>query len=276
MTRKLTQTQLKWVAVLFMTVDHIGVYCRMLPAIAPWYELFRILGRIAAPIFLYCMVESVRHTRSRRRLLARLALWNAVTVAVFTAANLLVFLPQGISARSIPGMLMTFLYLTALIMLTDGVAAALRARNARRMLRFGAICAALAALFSVQPHLADGIFALTGSAAAADLFRALVPHPFAVAYTPLFLLLGLAWYYLRDRRAQIAIFLGFNALCIAGVAMEFTRMTGFFNPAQRWMFLAVPFLLLYNGERGRKTGVFFYLYYPLHILALSALGLLPA
>ena len=64
----------------------------------------------------------------------------------------------------------------------------------------------------------------------------------------------------------------FTLLCAAGTALGVTRMTGFFNETQRWMFLALPFLLCYDGTRGRGMGRFFYLYYPLHILALAAMA----
>ena len=276
MTRRLSQTQLKWIAVAFMTLDHIGAYCGEIPAVGMWYDLLRILGRIAAPIFLYCMVESARHTRSRWKLLGRLALWHTAIALVFTLVNAVLFLPLGNYALGIPEMLMTFFYQTVLIMLCDAFCAAWRERNGALARKTGAVCAGLAALFFVQPLLADALYALTQNHMAVDLFRALVPQPFVVMYTPLFLLMGLAWYYIPDRRAQIGIFLAFNVLCIVGVQLGVTRMIDFFNPTQRWMFLAVPFLLLYSGERGRGGKRFFYWYYPLHILALAAIELFAA
>lgn len=42
--------------------------------------------------------------------------------------------------------------------------------------------------------------------------------------------------------------------------------------ASPWTALAVPFLLLYNGERGRGSKWFFYLFYPAHFLAFAALA----
>lgn len=42
--------------------------------------------------------------------------------------------------------------------------------------------------------------------------------------------------------------------------------------ASPWTALAVPFLLLYSGERGRGSKWFFYLFYPAHFLAFAALA----
>lgn len=39
-----------------------------------------------------------------------------------------------------------------------------------------------------------------------------------------------------------------------------------------WVLLAVPFLLLYNGERGRGNKWFFYIFYPAHFLVFAALS----
>ncbi len=39
-----------------------------------------------------------------------------------------------------------------------------------------------------------------------------------------------------------------------------------------WTLLAVPFLLLYNGERGKGSQWFFYIFYPAHFLVFAALA----
>lgn len=61
----LSATALKLIAVLFMTVDHLG-------ACGIWPDITHSLGRAAAPMFLYFVVESLRHTRSRKRYLLRM------------------------------------------------------------------------------------------------------------------------------------------------------------------------------------------------------------
>ena len=62
MTKKgLTGNQLKLIAMITMTVDHIGL------ALFPQQVLFRIIGRVSFPIFAFMIVEGCVHTKSIRR-----------------------------------------------------------------------------------------------------------------------------------------------------------------------------------------------------------------
>lgn len=62
----LTGNQLKLLALLTMTADHVGL--ELLPGVA----LLRILGRLAFPIYGWMIAEGCRHTRCPRRYLLRL------------------------------------------------------------------------------------------------------------------------------------------------------------------------------------------------------------
>ena len=70
----LTAFQLKLIAVVAMTLDHVGAYCGDISWIAPYASPLRVIGRIAMPVFLFLFVQSLRHTHSRPRLLLRLYL----------------------------------------------------------------------------------------------------------------------------------------------------------------------------------------------------------
>ena len=67
MQGKLTSNQLKLLAMLTMTLDHIGV--QMFPG-ALW---LRIVGRLAFPIYAYMIAEGCVHTRNRRNYLLQMA-----------------------------------------------------------------------------------------------------------------------------------------------------------------------------------------------------------
>lgn len=74
----LTGNQLKLIALVTMTVDHIGLL------LLPQYEILRIIGRLAYPIFAYMIAEGCCHTRSMGRYFG--------TMAVFALACQMVYL----------------------------------------------------------------------------------------------------------------------------------------------------------------------------------------
>lgn len=73
----LTGNQLKLLAVIFMTVDHMGLM------LFPHKSIFRVIGRLAMPIFAYMIAEGCRHTRSKVRYLGRMLAVAAVCQAVY-------------------------------------------------------------------------------------------------------------------------------------------------------------------------------------------------
>ncbi len=65
--RGLTGNQLKILAMIAMTLDHIGMY------LFPGVWILRILGRLSLPIYAYMIAEGCAHTRSMGRYLLRVA-----------------------------------------------------------------------------------------------------------------------------------------------------------------------------------------------------------
>lgn len=87
LTRKapgLTGNQLKLIALAAMTVDHIGVQ------FFPQSMIFRIIGRLALPIFAYMIAQGCRYTKSKRRYLATIAgvAFGCQTVYFFAMGSL--------------------------------------------------------------------------------------------------------------------------------------------------------------------------------------------
>ena len=76
----LTGNQLKLIAMLTMTCDHVGLQ------LFPHWTLLRIIGRLSLPIYAYMIAEGCLHTRDRGRYLRRLALLAALCQAVYFIA----------------------------------------------------------------------------------------------------------------------------------------------------------------------------------------------
>lgn len=79
--RGLTSNQLKVIAMVTMTLDHIGL------VLLPGVPLLRILGRLSMPIYAYLIAQGCRYTRSRGRYLARLFFLGAACQAVYYLAE---------------------------------------------------------------------------------------------------------------------------------------------------------------------------------------------
>ncbi len=78
---RLSQNQLKLIAALSMTIDHIGV------SLFPRLEILRIIGRLAFPVFAYFIFEGFRYTHSRGRYFLRLFVLGLACMAVYYFAE---------------------------------------------------------------------------------------------------------------------------------------------------------------------------------------------
>jgi len=76
----LSGNALKLIAIVLMTIDHIGV--QLLPNIL----LLRIIGRLAFPIFAYMIAEGCTYTKNRRKYLFTIAAFAAVCQLVYLVA----------------------------------------------------------------------------------------------------------------------------------------------------------------------------------------------
>ncbi|MBR3791549.1 MAG: hypothetical protein IKK18_02500 [Clostridia bacterium] len=70
--KKLSGNQLKILAALFMTIDHIGVM------IFTQSEILRIIGRLSMPIFAYMISEGAHYTKNRKKYLSVLIVMSAI------------------------------------------------------------------------------------------------------------------------------------------------------------------------------------------------------
>lgn len=245
--------ELKWTAVVLMALDHAGYY---FPAAPVW---FRWLGRGAYPLFLFCMAQGYAHTRSRKRYLLRLYLMSVFMT--FLGLFLDAYIPSegGYGNHNI----FLPLFLTGVL-----ISAAELYRRDRKQ---GGLLLGAAALVQVLYCLLPFLLPFTQNFSG-DVLTGVVPNLAVNEYGFEFIALGMAMYFLRDRReALAAVYLIF---CIYQFSAE--ALYGGF-PVQWMMALALPLMLRYNGEKGRGWKWFFYLYYPAHtcLLFLLSAALLP-
>lgn len=79
----LSGNQLKILAAVFMTIDHIGLH------LFPGIEVFRAIGRLSFPIFAFCFAEGCKYTKNPARhflvLFIVAVLWQAVYSYAFNS-----------------------------------------------------------------------------------------------------------------------------------------------------------------------------------------------
>lgn len=71
---------LKWIAIVSMVIDHTGAI------LYPEYPIFRIIGRLAFPIFCFLLVEGAMHTSNIHKYEGRLLLFALISELSFDYA----------------------------------------------------------------------------------------------------------------------------------------------------------------------------------------------
>ncbi len=261
-TGGLTATQLKYLAAVFMVIDHIGMLFTPLAPLFPTgdlrFYLFRYLGRLAFPIFAYFVSEGCRHTHDYRAYLKRLFLF-----ALLTQLPLVLFLPDG--GRSI---VVTFFFAALGIGLWEHL------RQGQPLLAALALTACvLAAQVFQGDYGALGAFTVAAVyLAGADRRRQLLALGGCLA---LYYLVWPLWSYWDATLALLGQ--GWGAFLLeAGERLPYFLQ--FYLPYSLLMTacacLTLPLLARYNGRRGNGSRWCFYWFYPGHLVVLGAIQIL--
>ena len=266
--RGLSASGLKWIALGLMVLDHIHYFFSYTGMVPEWFSM---VGRLSAPLFLFCLVEGFTHTHNRKRYFLK------VYIIQLLMSGLLFLMMCGVLVRPdgfypMNGMMTSFAILMVIFQGMDWLAER----------RWGPGLAAVV-LPLAWPILAS---VLMGAAPALQmplsvLGYTLLPmwnsNPDASVGT---ILTGMLLYgFQKNRRVQAGVFAGFTVfsyllypLLVFSRSPEF-HWTMMFTTVYEWYgALAAVLMLCYNGERGRGPKRFFYVFYPAHIYILYGLS----
>ena len=238
---------LKIIAISSMLIDHTGA---MLYPDIIW---FRIIGRLAYPLFAFLICEGFRHTRNVKRYALRLALFAAISEIPFNLLHS--YRLFDIEAQNVFfTLLIGLLTLYGMDRLGDGSAAEKKGAAADKFAAAGrgsaASCRGSAAGYvSFQPLNYKQLLVFIAGLATAQLLRS--------DYGVLGIIIIFIFDRLRGKRALTFIFLGAVNLLVAG-------------PVQALSCAAVAPIFMYNGKKGPSMKYLFYIFYPAHIIALTA------
>ena len=227
----LDSTALRLLAILFMVLDHLWA------TVVPGNLWLTCLGRLAFPIFAFQLCEGYRHTsdyrRYRRRLLV-FALLSEIPFNLFYAGSVIFPFHQNVLFTLLLGLLAI--------------------RQADRLHREEGIKKRSLRCLALLLILAGGVV--------------LFPD-----YGLMGVMTVLCFFVFRDHRLfQLAAMAVLNIFTFKGQTIPislFGLACDF--PMQGFALLALPLIWLYNGEKGRGgkgLRLFWYIFYPLHMLAL--------
>lgn len=199
-----------------MTIDHTGsILCDN----ETW---MRIIGRIAFPLFAFCLSEGMHHTRDRKKYIFRMILFAVLSE-----------FPYRLVGHKQGNIMCTFALAMCGIMIYEQLMKRFDAHKTVTMLVMVLPCI-MAELFSVCYRM----------------------YGILVVYCMYFIQKSKK---IQSDRAVKAVFITVTLILYPLIFGEYHQIASI---------LAVPFIMCYNGKKGKNIPFFFYLYYPMHLVLL--------
>ncbi len=270
---------LKIIALIFMTIDHVGVF---LPS-SPLQFTFRVLGKIALPIFIYTTLEGCKKTKDIKKYMLRLGVMSIFMYIAIVIAQLVLYFNNGylLVFQNIFFTLLNLVFIYYLFFVNKN-------KNKRRMV-----------VLPILIFIGSYIFFLLRINGISEFISSIFVDGLTTMYAleaPIMFvgaLLGIYIYeeivrkrlnndetlvneFLCSKKAQLSrnIIMCLSIALVSLIMYSFTyeNIPSFtFGNAcvyNTYFIICFPFILLYNGKRGFNNKIVngaFYLYYPLHI-----------
>ena len=268
--RGLSDTSLKEIALALMVLDHIHYFFSFTGAVPEWFSM---LGRVSAPLFLFCTAEGFAHTHDRRTYLLRLWAMGAGMGLV----QFVVGVGLGRRADGFYPMNGILRDLTVACLLWQGI-------DWLRQRRLGRALALVGGVGVLWPAVSLALVAALPPAGQLPLYflswTVLPNWAFSTDGGVGFILGGVLLYALRGhRKIQVLAWAAWAFWIDMGSVSYLLRMGGGVSLGQamllsyQWMeVFAAPLMLLYNGQRGAGHKQLFYWFYPAHVYGLYAVS----
>ena len=238
--RILSGNTLKIIAAISMFFDHFGIL------FFPEITAFRIIGRLAFPIFAFMIAEGCKYTKHRLRYFLTVFLMGVIYSLVYYIY----------SGKIYFCILITFACSIAIIFALQEFKAALVSKDtgiAEILVRGLTVIALIVAVYLLAKHFT-------------------VDYGFIGCITPV---LASLCHSPRENAPETWKKLDCLLLSIAGLAIGLVLLSVIYGGFRVFSLCSIPLLLLYSGKRGRlKMKYFFYVFYPAHLLLLEGAAML--
>lgn len=252
----MSTVMIKIIALVAMTFDHLFVYLPLNFPIA-----FRWIGRIAAPLFIYTFVIGMQHTSNRKKHLFNLYIFSVLTGIVNIVLVLIFRRNDAILSNVFPVLFVIGAYI---YLIEKGYSS--KKQKVKILVFFTVIQAIIGALILfVSMELFGNNISVMASIITSS--TGILPNFLSCESSYNWVLLGLFMYYCRDDKKKLTIIVAaFSFYSLLSTALIGFTFENIFYVNFEWMMIScIPFILMYNGKRGRKLKKIFYIYYPLHI-----------
>lgn len=250
----MTSFVLKTIALVFMFADHLGEF---LPDVIPIG--FRWLGRLSAPIFIFCVTESLIYTRNRKRYILRLYAGSVIMALGNTILNLI--FPNA-EVPLLNNIFATLVLISLIVCLLE--------EDSNRLIKLLIFSALQLAVIFISYMIVTTVQAsqnLSNTVTFCYAIGGIFPNILFCDGSFLWIIMGILMYKLKGKKKAfigmyIAFSLGQILLTIPyGIGKDILLYTNY-----QWMMIAaLPIILCYNGQRGKQIKQFFYIFYPVHI-----------
>ncbi len=232
---------LKIIACIFMLIDHIGL------TFFPSEDIFRILGRIALPLFAFFIAEGCRYTRNGMRRFLMIFSIGLVFLVFY-------FIYQGRLYGNI------FLTFSVSIMLDNVIYNCKKAVFRNFKVIKTVFCLSIISFTLVLLYFLYGIIYFEYG-----FFGMLLPVLINITN-------------LKDIEAPLIfkrVDNHLSKLLLLTIGLVLVSLTGRLGNMQFYCFLALPLIILYNGKPGsKKLKYVFYVFYPAHLIIIEATALI--
>lgn len=235
----MTGTALKFLMAFLMVLDHIGMFVS--PHLA---AILHFITRPVAPVFAYLAMEGYIHTKDRKKYLLRLYISAAIMfIGSYLINNFIISNPEF------------YIHNNIFFTLALGVTALLIYEKIQLNYSKFLGLLMLTTIIVIAMYFAEG----------------------GVLIVP-FMLIA---FVMKDKpKVRNTLFITLSIIMIPSVWQDLGNFNDsldlFFQNSDILMFaMAIPFLYLYNGKRGKNTTFtkyFFYVFYPLHLWIINILA----
>ncbi|WP_313131952.1 TraX family protein [Anaerocolumna sp.] len=261
----LTGFQLKYIAMFLMVLDHIHYFFEFTGKVPIWFSM---LGRLSAPLFLFCIIEGFTHTHNRKKYFLQIyTIAVAMGIIQFSIMQFGFSRPDGFYPQN--QMLATFSILLIILQGFDWCAQKQWVKGLLAIII--PIILPYFALF-VGSRVPGAWFIIS------ILHYSILPlHSWIIDGGTFFILQGILMYLFRKNRkwqalvffiSTILLYAVMPAVTMPGVTMELLLTVAF-----EWMgAFSALLMLMYNGQRGNGSKKLFYWFYPAHVYILYGLS----